>query len=446
MSVATSSKPALGMRTEGGIRYSCAMLIRCVAVSWILTACGGGDGGRNGDAGLDAPVGSATIGPSGGAVASSDGVMTLTVPPGALSTATELTIDVVAQSAWPANLTSADPVGAVYALGPEGTAFAIPATLTWQFVTAPANALDAAAPRFIFGYSRSAAGVIEPHIETVSTPAGTGPLRVVSTVGHLSEHLLSTRFFRDLNGGWSSPLGTLTVDQRPGMHGVDVPWSAARIELLPSSLELDVILTVEQDVPAPLMDLSPSPWDVQVHQYGGERVNLTPGQVWMPSALPRYKCTAPGMSTITQRFTAFVLVMSTDGGGNFSNGIIEDTAAIDCHAQKAEYTAEEAALGSTRISPLLVPATASANLADTQGAIGYRIEVPPGSTVRVCVSASMAAGVNYYPQYSPGYTFVDGLPGCTNITSVDPFNPNWVLIKVAGAGSPNNITVATSVP
>ena len=127
--------------------------------------------------------------------------------------------------------------------------------------------------------------------------------------------------------------------------------------------------------------------------------------------------------------------------------VTDDVAATPLvqRVEKPEYTAEVAALGA-RISPLAVPATANANLADTQGLYGYRCEVPPGDTIRVCVSSSASAGVNYYPQYSPGYTFVDGQPGCTDLTNLDAVNQNYVLVKVDGAGSPNNITVTTSAP
>lgn len=118
----------------------------------------------------------------------------------------------------------------------------------------------------------------------------------------------------------------------------------------------------------------------------------------------------------------------------------------DSRTEKIEYTAEVTVLGTSRISELAVPATANHDLATTAGAYGYRIKVPAGGVIRACVSSTMSASLNYYPQFSPGYTFVDGAPGCTDVTNIDATAQNWVLLKVAGAGSPNNVTVTTSVP
>ena len=58
----------------------------------------------------------------------------------------------------------------------------------------------------------------------------------------------------------------------------------------------------------------------------------------------------------------------------------------------------------------------------------------------------MSASINLYPWYSPGYDYLDGEPGCTDVTNVDSTNWNDLLVKVAGAGSPNNVTVTTSLP
>ena len=66
----------------------------------------------------------AQLGPDGGTITSSDGLVTLTVPPGALSQSATFGVDA---------LTATAP-GAVraYRLSPEGTTFAVPATITFQ--------------------------------------------------------------------------------------------------------------------------------------------------------------------------------------------------------------------------------------------------------------------------------------------------------------------------
>ena len=67
----------------------------------------------------------ATIGASGGSLASADGRLALSVPAGALSSATALTIQPVTNLSWGG-------VGAAYRLGPDGTAFVKPVTLTFS--------------------------------------------------------------------------------------------------------------------------------------------------------------------------------------------------------------------------------------------------------------------------------------------------------------------------
>jgi hypothetical protein len=64
----------------------------------------------------------ATIGPAGGSLSSGDGLCEVTVPPGALSAPTALTLQPIANLAW-------DGVGTAYRLGPAGTTFDVPVTV-----------------------------------------------------------------------------------------------------------------------------------------------------------------------------------------------------------------------------------------------------------------------------------------------------------------------------
>ena len=78
------------------------------------------------------PTGSAataTIGPSGGVLASADGRLQLTVPAGALAAPAALSIQPITNLAWGG-------VGAAYRLGPDGTTFSKPATLTFSLSAA----------------------------------------------------------------------------------------------------------------------------------------------------------------------------------------------------------------------------------------------------------------------------------------------------------------------
>lgn len=74
---------------------------------------------------------------SGGQIASGDGAVSLTVPPGAVSGTTSITVASTTASALPASLQSAAFSSPVYVFGPNGTTFAQPLTLTLAYTLAP---------------------------------------------------------------------------------------------------------------------------------------------------------------------------------------------------------------------------------------------------------------------------------------------------------------------
>jgi hypothetical protein len=79
---------------------------------------------------------SATIGAAGGALASSDGRLRISIPAGALAADTTISIQ-------PITATAPGAVGPGYRLGPEGLAFAKPVTLTFGYSIDEASAGDA---------------------------------------------------------------------------------------------------------------------------------------------------------------------------------------------------------------------------------------------------------------------------------------------------------------
>lgn len=85
---------------------------------------------------IGAPV-TATIGAAGGTLAIAEGAFELVVPPGALASQVELTIQPIFETAHGG-------LGASYALGPEGTSFAVPATLRWRVPPAALAHVDPA--------------------------------------------------------------------------------------------------------------------------------------------------------------------------------------------------------------------------------------------------------------------------------------------------------------
>ncbi len=98
------------------------ILRRCApfALPLLLAACGGSDSDKD-EAMAPSGLAEARIGPSGGTVASSDGLMTLSVPAGALAADTTITVERVS------------PEGGTlmyYELLPSGLQFQLPATMT----------------------------------------------------------------------------------------------------------------------------------------------------------------------------------------------------------------------------------------------------------------------------------------------------------------------------
>lgn len=80
------------------------------------------------------PLATKTVGPAGGTLASADGKLTLTVPAGALSAETSLTVE-------PVENTAPNGVGKGYHFGPEGTRFAKPATWTYHYDRGEVNGI-----------------------------------------------------------------------------------------------------------------------------------------------------------------------------------------------------------------------------------------------------------------------------------------------------------------
>jgi len=100
--------------------------------------CGGGGGpGKQPPGGMPTMK---TVGPSGGAVASSDGNLAVNIPAGALPANVTITTE-------PAEAPATGAVGTVYEIGPTGTQFAMPVTLTLHYDTSMLNGAAASSLR-----------------------------------------------------------------------------------------------------------------------------------------------------------------------------------------------------------------------------------------------------------------------------------------------------------
>jgi hypothetical protein len=370
------------------------------------------------------------IGPDGGVLASEDGVLTLTIPEGALAADTEMSIAAVAEADWPADVAALEPIGGVvYDVQPEGTVFSAPVTFQWAFATAPEVMFDEQGlPRFVAANSRSEDGVIAPHAKTTRSPAGD---RIESSAEHLSLHWLTHR-----DAGTVSPFGVLDVDLNGGRHGVGEVWPANHIIWTPGfGLYANVyVIAMQQGVVEPVVTEDYVDADANVLYVGD--ADVAGYEPWSPP-LPLFRCNAAGTDAARVEFSYVI----------YASPIAVVSALADepvtCEEQKAAFTDAEAALGEDRIAPLGVPDTTSVNLEDNAGAYGFLVDVPAGGSVKVCVDTTGSASVTYTPRFHPGFDFVDNEPGCTTVTNKDAAQGNQVLVTVEGTGT---ATVTTSVP
>src|SRR5262245_59600406 len=95
-------------------------------VAFLLVVAAACSSSETNTTGPGTSTGQGTVGPSGGQVATSDGVLTVNVPAGALAGDTNITIIEIASPA-------AGAVGKTYEIGPSGTQFSAPVTLTFKY-------------------------------------------------------------------------------------------------------------------------------------------------------------------------------------------------------------------------------------------------------------------------------------------------------------------------
>src|SRR6478609_11061013 len=107
------------------------LLRTSIFCSLTLAAAGCGGGGSNQHPGGGMPT-MKMVGPAGGAVSSSDGKLAVSIPAGALPADVNVTTE-------PVEAPAAGAVGTTYEIGPTGTQFAMPVTLTLHYDTAMLN-------------------------------------------------------------------------------------------------------------------------------------------------------------------------------------------------------------------------------------------------------------------------------------------------------------------
>ena len=340
------------------------VLLGALVLSAALAGCGdeksngggAGDGGLQGDGGAGEVASALVPAAEGGSVTSADGVLTLSVPAGAIAKDTEISIRVVPRAEWPAEIVETGPISAVYDLQPDGLEFDPPAVTVWAFDGEPEGVRDEEKgfPSLLFGQSRSSDGTIEPHAATQAHYGlEPGALLVNTEVAHLSQAWIS--YLRwgialSSSGTWSARL-TANLNQCPDEadkakepcdHAIEVPWSAtfARVDIGPGRSDLPnevdwIDLEVVGDGNVVALDTGgfreatvvrtrgPQGWTVQSREFAGFKQRMTspaPGSYFLEPP-PMYECTAEGSGSAgfggTARYLALENLEQTDRALNF---------------------------------------------------------------------------------------------------------------------------------
>jgi hypothetical protein len=392
----------------------------------MLIGCGRGDDGP--------PTGPQTIGPAGGSVESDDGVLKLDIPAGALAEEAVFEITLVPQTEWP--LPTEIVVGNVYDIQPEGTLFAVPATLTWAYATAPAGVETSEGRSFVFGTSASETGVIETSRRTTAELRLDGSLIASNDIPHLSLQML-THGVRE-QAPELTEFGLVDARLNGGEHFVDLPWSGSILFTYFGGLDT-VVIEAELGGDAPVAPINDPPsWDDTL--LFGEIGYTAQVSVRDFSPPPRWRCTAPGAGKVKLTYTGITL---EDGSATPIVAAIRFEEDVTCveREEKPEFQQHSASLGANRIETLVVPNSDQQDLAAVQGAYGYLIAFDAGKTVEVCVLSNGSTAVLYLPHFSPGFDFLDTAPGCTQLTNKDPDNTNDVLVELTGTGV---VTITTA--
>ena len=124
-------------------------------VVWVIAACG-----------TNTPSSSqGVVGPAGGQVAIGDTVV-IDIPAGALASNTTITATATEAAAPPNTVAAATP----YLLGPEGTQFAVPVTLTLAFASSSADIVIYTAPANTTAYQAMPTTVVDAsHVRAQTT-------------------------------------------------------------------------------------------------------------------------------------------------------------------------------------------------------------------------------------------------------------------------------------
>ncbi len=387
-------------------------------------------------------------------VSSADGSATLSLPEGALPegvSASDITITT-------SSLTETDTgeVVPVWTFEPDGLVFIVPVELRLRVDVPPGEF-------FVVRHTSQSGALVEDLLPSPEgmVVAGDGTLEeVVVSLGHFSD-VSTFNFSGFFGGGTRVNAATAEWAPEPGDAAVGGQVSAAfRIEVPDSFTNafrtgaggIEVVWAFSSTTP---------PWGAFV-TWTEPSGTLDPNNVTDPvtgtegiMAVPRsFTCTK--VATYGLKALAVVSLHGTEQWTDrdvteptqdaTATAVVDlsstgECIAADTRSTKPEFSAEETDLGTDRIESLSVPGNGEVTLADHAGKYGYYIQLEPGQSITVSVIGG-GVGINYYPEFSPGYNFTDTVPGTTVLKNLDTAKTNGVLVVLDGSGTATISVVA----
>lgn len=185
-------------RSDARVLGSGSATFLCLLILGLLTACGSG-GGNSGSGGNPTPSNGTTtiIGPAGGVATTADGTITIVVPAGAVASSTAITIAPSSANTPQGN------IGEVFDLGPEGTTFNTPVTISVKY---DPNLI----PQGVTESSLTLAFLSGSTWTDIPTTVDTVNKLLNGQTTHFSTY--STKFTDAINLAYGSPIGGVTTD------------------------------------------------------------------------------------------------------------------------------------------------------------------------------------------------------------------------------------------
>lgn len=281
-----------------------------LVVPLLAVACGGDDDpdpvARGGDAGAGAggePGGSAgagdtspqgtSIGPKGGVVLSDDGLLKLTIPPGALDRGTPISITAVDADDSTAALVDTTLRGA-YRFEPDGTQFAEPATIEYTLEDFVINADDGTATLPMIVVTTESAGAVEAtDAQALDVNLDTNQALLSAPLSHFSQMAMN-----ELGPGLDTMFFYVTVHPKPPQTSeLGTGYGVGLFVHTKNALARTSMLTYDDE--SSNLDYSEGPEPYEIAAFGGN--GAEPGRDIVP--VGTYSCSEVGAATFSARLS-----------------------------------------------------------------------------------------------------------------------------------------------